>query len=224
MGLLRRREDRSTEQVRTLQAAVSSLHDQVRDLRLRLQQQTQQHDSKVAALTAKSAESVADVTKHAQVSMQQQEQQHSTEIELLLAAQQTQNLEQLQTIQQLQEDKALLEHSNHALSQQVSAAQQNLRQLLTFQAEEEQQEHGSCKLSIAFDATNGRKDIERKYADAVQSFIQHVVADYIIKKQTIHQPQHCKFLLWVTFAGGRLPDEMPLFEEYAAMAGKEAEL
>ena len=63
-----------------------------------------------------------------------------------------------------------------------------------------------CVVSVAFDDSNGRRDARKKYESAVQTFLEPFQTDYTSVMQRLSSPQPCRFLLWVTFVGGRLPD------------------
>ena len=125
-----------------------------------------------------------------------------------------------QHIRQLKQDKERLQTDSNLLKSELDYVKQQLHQSLTFHAEEDKKQNCQCILSVAFDDTRGRTDIATKYAAAVQSFIQPLKAKYIIKTELIKQPQHCQFLLWVTFSGGdRLEKDMSRYMEFAELAG-----
>lgn len=181
--------------IRALQAVVPTLNN----LQESLQEQSHQHAIQSTSLS------------HAETALQASEQNRLRLQKQLEREQQTAS-DQAQKLQQYAEQIALLCHEKTAL-------QQHLQQLLTFQAEEEEKELGETILSVAFDDTNNRQDVKRKYEAAVESFVWPIEAKYILKRKVLSKPQQCQFLLWVTFVGGRLPDEVPRFEEYAALAG-----
>ena len=112
---------------------------------------------------------------------------------------------------------AALRNDNARLLKENASLRQRCRQ----QAQEpsELNEAKECVVSVAFDDTNGRRDTRNKYKAALQTFLHPLHTKYQITTECLSSPQPCKFLLWVTFVGGRLPDHLPRFAEFAAQAG-----
>ena len=133
-----------------------------------------------------------------------------------LARERRQVSEQTQQLQEIQADRDRLSSERAALQQRVASLEAQLLQLLTLQEEEKQKELGKCVLSVAY----ARDETQRKYEAAMQSFLVPIEEKYIIKTEVLQNPTACQFLLWVTFAGGRLPETLPRYEEFAAAAGK----
>lgn len=75
----------------------------------------------------------------------------------------------------------------------------SLRQRCRLQAQEpsELNEAKECVVSVAFDDTNGRRDIRNKYKAALQTFLHPLHTKYQITTECLSSPQPCKFLLWV---------------------------
>lgn len=206
--------------------------------------QTQQDNSMMLVLKAENTELSKQVAaQHTQLkdSEQQKHQYHKQlEKEQRTVDEQKQSLERLVKNQAaLQQDKAALhqrlktaEQNEAAALSQVDALQQQnvalqqektaalrqtvlLKQQLTLQAEEKQMEQGDCVISLVY----SKPDAESKYAAAVHSFVEPFTSEYIVRTNVLQEPQECKFLLYVKFVGGRLPDEMSDFERFAASAG-----
>lgn len=124
--------------------------------------------------------------------------------------------EQANELKALREDMERVNRENIDLKQQVETFTTQWSQLLTFHGEEKQKELGNCVLSVAYEAA----DISQKYSVALQSFLDPIEEKYIVKTEVLQEAQACRLLLWVIFAGGKLPDAMPRFEKFASAAGK----
>lgn len=114
-------------------------------------------------------------------------------------------------VEALQQDNARLFRENAAL--------RNLCRNNVSSRRGHAEDCSNCTTSIAFDDTNGRRDIRQKYQTALRDFLRPLKEKYDVTIEQLSSPQPCRFLLWVTFVGGRLPDESPRFEEFAAQAG-----
>ncbi|KAK9822517.1 hypothetical protein WJX74_000583 [Apatococcus lobatus] len=77
-----------------------------------------------------------------------------------------------------------------------------------------------CVISLVLAMTSA--EARRNYEPAIKAFLSPLEQRFIMRHEILNPAsrQPCKFIIWAVVAAGRLPDELPEFEEFRRASGE----